>query len=259
MFDTLEKAGGQSCQATNFLKTFSSLPEALRLNLLEEHSHAGSLTDMLQAACRFILGQTSADYKRIVNNTFGFEKIFGIDALASIRCTHCHNETIRPGGTFITELIYPALPSPNSRQARSQSLTSLPTFCQALKASIELQIQTRGWCDKCRRYQSLSTRKALRNVPQVFMLNAACKTAEAKRYWSEPGWLPDRIGVVVDSGKFFCLQGEDLRGHLRKGIHEITVYDLVGVVADIHSGENQKSHLVSLINGKCNRAMVTIA
>ena len=30
----------------------------------------------------------------------------------------------------------------------------------------------------------------------------------------------------------------------------MTVYELMGVVADINSGENQKSHLVSLINGK---------
>ncbi len=32
-------------------------------------------------------------------------------------------------------------------------------------------------------------------------------------------------------------------------MHRITVYQLVGVVADVTSGENQASHLVSLVNG----------
>ena len=64
-----------------------------------------------------------------------------------------------------------------------------------------------------------------------------------------PGWLPDSLGIIVDNGKFFCFEGEDLRLHLQKGMHVIKVYDLVGIVADVNSGEHQKSHLVSLING----------
>lgn len=85
------------------------------------------------------------------------------------------------------------------------------------------------------------------------MINAALKTAEAKQYWSVPGWLPESIGVIVDNGKFFCFEGEDLRLHLQKGMHVVKVYDLVGIVADVNSGEHQKSHLVSVINGKGER------
>ena len=81
------------------------------------------------------------------------------------------------------------------------------------------------------------------------MINAALKSAEAKQYWSIPGWLPEAIGVIVDNGKFFCFEGEDLRLHLQKGLHVVKVYDLVGIVADVNSGEHQKSHLVSIING----------
>ena len=125
----------------------------------------------------------------------------------------------------------------------------MPSFSQVLKASIERETQTRGWCDKCRRYQQLATRKAVHAVPLVLIINAALKTAEAKHFWAVPGWLPQEIGVIVDNGKFFCFEGEDLRLHLQRGMHVITVYELVGIVADINSGEHQKSHLVSLING----------
>ena len=90
----------------------------------------------------------------------------------------------------------------------------------------------------------------MHGVPLVLMINAALKTLEAKEFWATPGWLPAKIGVIVDNGKFFCFEGEDLRLHLQRAMHIITVYELVGIVADINSGEHQKSHLVSLINGE---------
>ena len=82
------------------------------------------------------------------------------------------------------------------------------------------------------------------------MINAAVKTLESKQYWAIPNWLPEQIGLIVESGKIFCFEGEDLRLHIQRGLHEVTVYTLVGIVADINGGEHQKSHLVSLINGK---------
>jgi PAB-dependent poly(A)-specific ribonuclease subunit 2 len=81
------------------------------------------------------------------------------------------------------------------------------------------------------------------------MLNAAAHSAEAKQFWSTPNCLPAEIGVILDQGQFFCYQGEDLKLHLQRGIHNVTVYSLIGLVADINSGQHQKSHLVSLVNG----------
>jgi PAB-dependent poly(A)-specific ribonuclease subunit 2 len=81
------------------------------------------------------------------------------------------------------------------------------------------------------------------------MINAAVNSLEAKELWAAPGWLPEEIGVIVEGGQFFCYEGEDLRLHIQRGMHYITVYELVGLVADINSGENQTSHLVSLVNG----------
>ena len=245
LFDTLEKAEGQNCQATNFLKTFSSIPQAGRMGLLEENSQGSALADMIQSACRFLLTQTQEDHRRISGTTDLFDQVLSINARTSIRCVHCHNETIRLGSHFITDLTYPATHSPAHRPRQV-----IPTFSQVLKASVELQSQTRGWCDKCRRYQQLATRKGVRTMPDVLMINAALKSVEARQYWAVPGWLPDSIGVIVDSGKFFCFEGEDLRLHLQKGMHVIKVYDLVGIVVDVSSGEHQKSHLVSLINSK---------
>jgi PAB-dependent poly(A)-specific ribonuclease subunit 2 len=82
------------------------------------------------------------------------------------------------------------------------------------------------------------------------MLNAMINSPEAKQFWTTPGWLPEEIGVITDRGEFFCYEGEDLRHHLQRGAHSITVYSLIGLAAEIESGQHQKSHLVSLVNGK---------
>ena len=67
--------------------------------------------------------------------------------------------------------------------------------------------------------------------------------------WSTPGWLPEEIGIIVEQGQFFCYEGEDLNLHLQRGMHNITVYSLVGMAINIESGQTQKPHLVSMING----------
>jgi PAB-dependent poly(A)-specific ribonuclease subunit 2 len=123
------------------------------------------------------------------------------------------------------------------------------SFSQVLKASVERETTSRGWCSRCQRYQSLATRKTIHSVPAVLVLNAAINSPEARQYWSIPGWLPEEIGVILENGQFFCYQGEDLKFHIQRGSHNITIYSLIGVAADIDSGQHQKSHLVSLVNG----------
>lgn len=82
------------------------------------------------------------------------------------------------------------------------------------------------------------------------MLNAAINSPEAKQFWTTPGWLPEEIGIILDQGQIFCYQGDDLTLHIQRGIHNITVYSLVGLAATVTSGQQGKSHLVSLINSK---------
>jgi len=82
------------------------------------------------------------------------------------------------------------------------------------------------------------------------MINAAVHSNEAKQLWAKPRWLPQEVGIIVDQGQFFCYEGQDLRMHLQRAVYKILVYELVGVVAEIHSGENQKPNLVSMINGE---------
>ena len=126
------------------------------------------------------------------------------------------------------------------------------TFSEILSATVsrEKEVQTRGWCNKCHRYHPLQSHLSIRAAPDVLMINTAVKSPEAKQYWSIPGWLPQTIGVIIQNGRFYCFEGEDLTGHLQRRLHVVKLYDLVGVVADVSGGEHQKPHLVSLIDGR---------
>lgn len=241
--DMLEKAGGQNCQATNFLRTFTCLSTAASLGLLEGGSPLRPLTLMIQATNRFLLEKIAADFRQITPQSPHLDKAISTVWVSSIRCAACANETVRPGGSYVYELHYP--PRPPSKHVRTHG----PTFSQILKGSVERSEQTRGWCDRCKRYQHLISKKSIRNVPPVLMINAAVHSSDAKQLWAKSRWVPHEVGIIVDQGQFFCYEGQDLNIHLQRGVFKIAVYELIGVVADINSGEHQKSHLVSLING----------
>lgn len=243
LVDMLEKASGLNCQASNFLKVFSSLSDAATLGLLEQYAPNNPLAVMIQSMNRFLLKTFTDSFRQLPPHNRHMEQALMTGALHAVRCGHCGNEMLKPGETLVHDLVYPPKALKNFPRAPR------PTFCQIFKASVERQDQTRGWCDRCKRYQQLSTRKTIQSVPKVMMINAAIHNADQKQLWSTAGWLPQEIGVIINGGQFYCYEGQDLKVHLQRGVYDIMIYELVGVVADINSGENQKSHLVSLING----------
>ena len=246
LIDMLEKASGRNCQATNFLKTFSSNPTAGSLNILEDHSSNTALSSLIQSANRFLLEKFTSDYRQMSPQARHMDQALATKVTAAIRCAHCTHEQMRAEDPYVHELIYP---TKNTVRSSIRPIPR-PIFSQILKASVERQEQTRGWCPRCKRYQQLSTRKQVQNIPAVLMINAAIHSTESKQLWAIPNWLPQEIGVIVERGQFFCYEGQDLKLHIQRGAHNIQVYELVGAVADINSGENQKPHLVSLIDGK---------
>ncbi|KAL4943712.1 hypothetical protein BDV06DRAFT_130472 [Aspergillus oleicola] len=242
LFDMLEKANGQNCQATNLLKTFSSFREASNLGLFEENLTNKSLSSAIQAVNRFFLGQIAQDYRRVLPNSDDLDMRLATIASESIRCMLCQNEVGRPGNTLVNELFYPTV---DIKQARRNPAFR---FSNILRASIEREVQNRGWCGFCRRYQQSAIRKTVHRMPLVLMINAAVNNPICRRLWTIPGWLPEEIGIAVDGGHVLCFEGEDLRMRIHGKMPGLIVYDLVGLVAEIDIPEHQKAHLVSFIN-----------
>ncbi|KAE9964692.1 hypothetical protein EG327_000795 [Venturia inaequalis] len=183
LVDMLEKASGQNCQATNFLKTFSGQRAARSLNLLEEHTSNAPLTSMIQATNRFLLDRFYSDYQKILPPPHNeqMERALRTKIKATIRCVNCRHEQTRDDDVYTHELMYP----PKHAGRPPQRGAPVQMFSHILKASVERQESTRG---------------------------------------------------------------QDMEFHQARNRYGMQVYELVGVVADINSGENQKPHLVSMIN-----------
>jgi len=114
LFDMLEKANGLNCQATNFLKTLSSSPNAARHGVLEEDSaSSGALTMMMQSLNRFLLDQTIFERQKPGQmlqwqnpDDADLPQVFMIRATKRQSCMTCHKETRPMGDTVTTDLIY---------------------------------------------------------------------------------------------------------------------------------------------------------
>ncbi|KAL8715925.1 MAG: hypothetical protein Q9220_000592 [cf. Caloplaca sp. 1 TL-2023] len=167
-----------------------------------------------------------------------------IQACTNIRCTSCYQETLRASPKCLIDLLYHGV----NLHPRVRSPT--PAFSRVLKDSFEGESSQRMWCDQCRRYQLVQSWETVQKVPPVLMINTGLnKNAEGRQLWSTPGWLPDKIGIIVEKGRVLCLEGEAIRVSQRsRQQRPMIIYDLVGLVADVTSGEHQKPHMVSLIN-----------
>lgn len=240
LVDMLEKANGPNCQATNFLRALNKQPDAFAQNIIETQLAGASLTVMIQNLNRFLFQKLEDNFKRVAPSLDQFHLAFGTIGLDVTQCVQCSYESRMDKVWYAHDLTYPP------RQTKSRPTRQY--FSQVLKASIERHSQHRGWCLRCNGYKNMVSHRAVHNLPAVLMLNAAVATNESRQLWSTPDFLPKEIGVIVNNGRFFCYEGEDLRLHLQRAHFNITVYQLVGVVADVLPSENEKSHLVATID-----------
>ncbi|KAI9893977.1 MAG: poly(A)-specific ribonuclease [Vezdaea aestivalis] len=250
LFDMLESGNGLNCQATNFLKTFSSLPHVASLGLLEEESPNSPLSPKIQTMTRFLLDSLWADHSNFSKDSSEMDRLVTIRGDTYIRCMQCQNRTHRASNSHSTDLQYPrkVLPRPRGGSQKIDLLGEVPAFSEVLKGSIEAAGQTRGWCDKCRSYKLLETQKRIESIPEVLMINSAIQSEEAKQYWKIPGWLPERIGIFHQDGSVLCFQGPELVSILQDSSVNVKVWELIGAVADIRGDTPAPSHLVALID-----------
>lgn len=203
---------------------------------------------MIQGLSRFLLDQFVKQFQQTAQ-TDDMERVFQTTATNTIKCTSCRSESTRPSPTNVNDLIYTV-------QSQGRNQKTPVTFSQILKSSVERETVSKGWCSRCSRYQNISNRKTIHSIPSVFVLNVAIGSAENKRLWATPGWLPEEIGIIIKDGKFFCYEKDGLEHHLERGMYDIAVYSLVGVVVDVDlmAEQQRRSHLVAMVNGQYRAA-----
>ena len=246
LIDMLEKAGGEVCQATNFLKLFSNHPSAGRRNILEDENPQGSLAKRLADAYTFLLTAMTQDSRRMDPPEFQVDRVLTLGAQMTMRCSNCHSQTYNPAPSLTVDLAYLPYSPPGKYRSPSNRFTDI------LSQSFSSRTSNRGWCPSCRRHPSQIHRRTFIELPPILSIDAALERGAGgaknnAQYWAQPGWLPDEIGVAINrDGDIMCYEGERLE-QLRHN-SSVLVYDLVGLVAEINSTQGSKPHLVSFVN-----------
>lgn len=241
LIDMLEKARGPNCQATNFLRALGKQPDASARKVLEASAPGSTLSAVMQNLNRFMMQRMEDNFKWVAPSLDHFQLAFGTIGLDYTQCTHCSYESRSDKVWYTHDLLYP----PKALKGRNHTRHY---FSQILKASIERHNQHRGWCLRCNGYKGMVSHRAIHSLPASLMLNAAVNTSDAGQIWASPGFLPKEIGVIVNNGRFFCYEGKDVEHHLQRGQFNMSVYELVGVVSEVSPGDNEKSHLVAIVD-----------
>ncbi|KAG5519468.1 hypothetical protein PMAC_002095 [Pneumocystis sp. 'macacae'] len=244
LFKMLSDANGQNCQATNFLRVLSILPQAMSLGLIinESMEKKSSFSSLIQALNRFLLEKLSDEslnthslnplHSTIISPLAETNGIFS----KTITFCDCGANSVRDSIVFVIDFIYPKI--------TSEKKSSLASFSLILGVSINREMQNRAWCPNCHQFRFLSTRRTVSNFPCYLNINAMAYTQDHWKYWSSKSWLPTKIGLSHHLGKVVCFQGKDIDKKIGNG--GLTIYNLKGLVVEI-SFKNE-SHLVSFIH-----------
>ena len=124
----------------------------------------------------------------------------------------------------------------------------MPKFSDALGLGFQGDQRSRGWCLGCKRYASMTSHRTITRVSDVLIINAALdKSPKSRQLWANPDWLPREIGITIEGSNTMCIEGQQLQPF--RNYRSTTVYELVGMVAEISGAESQNPHLVSFVDG----------
>lgn len=113
LFDMLDKANGEHCQAGNFLKTLSQMPQASALGLLfDDHENLQKGTSeglLLQSFNHFLMEQIALDERTVLSDPKDnkFERIAGCSSTTDTKVQVCGTASSSTSTIYSVELYYP--------------------------------------------------------------------------------------------------------------------------------------------------------
>ncbi|KAF9380588.1 poly(A)-specific ribonuclease [Podila verticillata] len=230
LFRMLEDSNGQNCQARNFLRAFSTIPQASALGLFEpdEPDVKTLYSSLIQNFNRFVLEQLHQECSldrvpgvNISSNSSNsaatnpppsvltpspIQQVFGMKTASTSICSHCGLEEERIMYPFVLDLMWPK-PTQTSNvhqssknhhhHAASIKQQQQPMgFADILKSSICRESHNRVWCTQCQQYQPTTSRKSLLDLPLVLSINTGISSKDASTVSS--GMFLDESGKGAD-------------------------------------------------------------
>ena len=196
----LQHAASACLSAARATRSLTRPLAAAALGLLEEETRDNSANNLTERLSRFIFDRIDREYKSVAPASTKLEqalfqlvsppspdelasRVLAMAAIENIRCTSCKSESTRPSQNHVIDLMYP--PRKMSQAGRTWpggTRSARVAFAHVLKASVERETTSKGWCSRCTRYQSLQMSKTIKSMPAVLVLNTAIRTMTTGRY-----------------------------------------------------------------------------
>ncbi|XP_062508845.1 PAN2-PAN3 deadenylation complex catalytic subunit PAN2-like isoform X2 [Corticium candelabrum] len=258
LFNALDFTTQKSCEVSNLIQVFQSLPEAAALGLVLSEKNTGkpNLVRLSQSWSRFILQQISKDAEsdnclrqqseegaQESSNLSVIEKIFSMELDTQTRC-RCGKKSNRSLTAMQLMLNYP-----RARNGELLQLNEKVPFSHLLENSLQKEQTTQAWCDQCNKYKTHSQTRQVHRLPDV-MLISCLDDAKDFLFWksqqqlrdadngSSVYWLPVSIRVsMTESGELSVHEGndgdEEESSVQNDGV--VIFYDLMAVVSYVEA------------------------
>ncbi|RHZ79406.1 hypothetical protein Glove_146g43 [Diversispora epigaea] len=219
LFRMLEDAKGRNCQASNFLRAFSTIPQAMALGLFEpeEPNEKTPYSMLIQNSNRFILEQLHQECNSNNNvqllkplpleqsSLSTIQQLFGMQ-MTSISLCRCGTRTEREMLSFVIDLNY------SSSKVYKGKIPLSKTFAEILQTSIWRETQPKAWCNNCQRYVPTVAKKVPKSLPPILSINCGPEEAIPTELWrsldGNKSWLPKRLSIKIDKDNLFVSERE---------------------------------------------------
>ena len=225
LFHMLDQKPGRNCQASNFLRSFRTIPQASMLGLILNDDDQGanpSLQSLIQDWHRFMLTQieyhtraapiTAFDERKAAKDGGGggggkegeedgipkqcSKTVFGNLQSSTSRCQTCNVATSRETNTLVHELRAPG-------QSFTDEELAGYTFADLLKDSMCRQDRSKAHCKSCKDYKLTLHTKAPTTLPNVLAINCNVNKENDGEFWGRKGKLH------ADSARAAKAEGDD--------------------------------------------------
>ncbi|CAB4393897.1 unnamed protein product [Rhizophagus irregularis] len=261
LFRMLENARGRNCQASNFLRAFSTIPQALALGLFEpdEPDENTPYSMLIQNFNRFILEQlhqecNSNNNPRLLKSLpleqtshSMIQQLFGMQ-VASISKCQCETQTDRLTTSFVVDLQF----SSKSHKGKERE-SKTKAFVDILRTSIQREIQQRAWCNNCQQYVPTIAKKIPKSLPPVLSINCGAGTSVPLEIWrthdGQNAWLPERVSMDIDDDDILTvkeLSSDAIVDINTSGSSKHANYELMAIISQVRV-EKEIPHLVAFI------------
>ena len=211
---TNEVVDAQASVPANFLATFSLLPEAAALALLDNSTSAVKLPRRIEAVYRFLLHHLnnemiSQDSTKIVEILQGFDF-----ASTNSFITGVGPPTTRTTRALTVELRYESFVG---RKVAADKINS--SFSELLMNTLSSETRLRAWCSETKSYETILQKKQIATLPVILSIQCSCAgNDEGIKMWRQPNskggiWLPEFIEIcVIEDGVVVKEWIEDEKG-----------------------------------------------